>query len=173
VLFLIFATITTTLAGGHGYEDYGGSQHEHRDGDHVIGSYELKEADGTKRIVKYRAGPGTGFEAVVEKVGEAVHPAVYGTGGGHEGIKGGYGGVGGGYGGYGIAKGVIGGGGEGGFGGVGGTSYTGPIHWSNQGHEGLGGGSGGGFGGHGGFGHGGRRRFRWARGIRGLREILM
>lgn len=80
------------------------SQHEHRHGDHLTGGYTLKEADGTHRIVKYKSGPHSGFEAVVERVGHAQHPAHYGKHGhGH------------------------------GHGGVGGTSYVGVTHWANQG----------------------------------------
>nr|XP_023020677.1 adult-specific cuticular protein ACP-20-like [Leptinotarsa decemlineata] len=86
------------------------SQYEHRHGPHVTGGYTLKEADGTHRIVKYTSGPYTGFEAVVERVGHAQHPAHYGHGHGH-----GHG-----------------------HGGVGGTSYVGVTHWSNQGHDGHG-----------------------------------
>ncbi|CAG9823687.1 unnamed protein product [Phaedon cochleariae] len=89
---------------------------EHRNGHHVTGQYTLKEADGTHRIVKYKAGPHSGFEAVVERVGHAQHPAHYGKHG-H--------------------------GGHGGHGGVGGTSYVGAIHWGNQGSEGGHGGHGG------------------------------
>ncbi|KAG5891300.1 hypothetical protein JTB14_000181 [Gonioctena quinquepunctata] len=84
------------------------SQHEHRDGHHATGGYTLKEADGTHRIVKYTSGPHTGFEAVVERVGHAQHPAHYGHGHGH------------------------------GHGGVGGTSYVGVTHWANQGSDGHG-----------------------------------
>ncbi|KAJ8927732.1 hypothetical protein NQ314_019734 [Rhamnusium bicolor] len=85
------------------------SQYEHRDGDHVNGGYTLKEADGTQRIVKYIAGPHNGFEAIVERIGHAQHPAHYGHG--HHGH---------------------------GHGGVGGTSYVGVTHWGNQGHGGHG-----------------------------------
>ncbi|KAG5891299.1 hypothetical protein JTB14_000180 [Gonioctena quinquepunctata] len=84
------------------------SQHEHSDGHHATGGYTLKEADGTHRIVKYTSGPHTGFEAVVERVGHAQHPAHYGHGHGH------------------------------GHGGVGGTSYVGVTHWANQGSDGHG-----------------------------------
>ncbi|XP_050507295.1 cuticle protein 7-like [Diabrotica virgifera virgifera] len=84
------------------------SQHEHRHGHHVTGGYTLKEADGTHRVVKYKSAPHTGFEAVVERVGHAQHPAHYGHGhGGH---------------------------GHGGHGGA--TSYVGVTHWANQGSEG-------------------------------------
>lgn len=42
---------------------------EERDGDQVKGSYTLKEADGTTRIVEYKADHHNGFNAVVHKVG--------------------------------------------------------------------------------------------------------
>ncbi|XP_018561133.1 cuticle protein 19-like [Anoplophora glabripennis] len=84
------------------------SQHEQRIGHHITGSYTLKEADGTTRIVKYRSGPHTGFEAVVERIGQAQHPSQYAPGHGH-------------------AQ---------GFGGA--TSHVGGTHWSNQGPEGHG-----------------------------------
>lgn len=51
--------------------------YEHRDGDVVKGAYSLKEADGTTRIVEYRADPKNGFTAVVKRIGTAVHPQVY------------------------------------------------------------------------------------------------
>ncbi|KAM7356215.1 adult-specific cuticular protein ACP-22-like [Cochliomyia hominivorax] len=53
------------------------NQWEHRDGDHVKGSYSLKEADGTTRIVEYSADDHNGFNAVVKKIGHARHPEVY------------------------------------------------------------------------------------------------
>ncbi|KAL3277768.1 hypothetical protein HHI36_013108 [Cryptolaemus montrouzieri] len=67
------------------------SQWEHRDGHHVKGAYTLKEADGTIRIVEYTAGPHTGFQAVVKRIGHAHHPAHYGHhhGGSHHGGHGG------------------------------------------------------------------------------------
>jgi hypothetical protein len=49
------------------------SQWEHRDGDKVEGEYSLDEADGTKRIVKYKADKHSGFHAHVERVGHAHH----------------------------------------------------------------------------------------------------
>lgn len=49
-------------------------QHEHRNGHHLTGGYSLKEPDGTHRVVKYRSGPHSGFEAVVERNGHAKHP---------------------------------------------------------------------------------------------------
>lgn len=70
----------------------------------MTGGYTLKEADGTTRIVKYEAGPHSGFNAVVERVGHAQHPAHYGHGhGGHAG--------------------------HGAHGGHGGTSYVGVTHF--------------------------------------------
>lgn len=53
--------------------------YEHRDGDVVKGSYSMKEADGTTRIVEYHATPKGGFNAVVKRIGTAVHPQVYKT----------------------------------------------------------------------------------------------
>ncbi|KAM7357616.1 uncharacterized protein ACRADG_002893 [Cochliomyia hominivorax] len=55
------------------------NQWEQRDGDHVKGSYSLKEADGTTRVVEYTADDHHGFNAVVKKIGHAVHPVVYAT----------------------------------------------------------------------------------------------
>ncbi|CAH1381184.1 unnamed protein product [Tenebrio molitor] len=81
------------------------SQFEHRHGKEVTGSYSLKEADGTTRVVKYHAGPHSGFNAVVERIGHAQHPAHYG----HVG-----------HGGF---------GGQGGHGGHGGSSYVGVTHY--------------------------------------------
>ncbi|CAH1163674.1 unnamed protein product [Phaedon cochleariae] len=45
-------------------------QYEERDGDEVKGSYSLKEADGTTRVVEYKADKHNGFNAVVHKIGE-------------------------------------------------------------------------------------------------------
>ncbi|XP_067643369.1 adult-specific cuticular protein ACP-20-like [Eurosta solidaginis] len=53
------------------------SQWEHRDGDHVKGAYTLEEADGTTRVVEYTADDHNGFNAVVKKIGHALHPQVY------------------------------------------------------------------------------------------------
>ncbi|XP_031349911.1 cuticle protein 19-like [Photinus pyralis] len=96
-------------AAGHGHEDYyahpkysfnyavhdphTGDEKQHieeRDGDQVKGSYSLKEADGTTRLVEYKADKHNGFNAVVHKIGEAHHqaPAVHGYGQ----LDGGYGG---------------------------------------------------------------------------------
>lgn len=44
----------------------------------MTGGYTLKEPDGTHRIVKYKSGPHTGFEAIVERKGHAKHAPVYG-----------------------------------------------------------------------------------------------
>jgi hypothetical protein len=52
-------------------------QHESRVGDRVVGQYSLLESDGTKRVVDYEANPHTGFNAVVRKLGTAVHPSSY------------------------------------------------------------------------------------------------
>ncbi|TMW47252.1 hypothetical protein DOY81_007668 [Sarcophaga bullata] len=53
-------------------------QWEHRDGDHVKGSYSLKEADGTTRVVEYSADQCLMIiNAVVKKIGHAHHPEVY------------------------------------------------------------------------------------------------
>lgn len=49
-------------------------QQETRVGDVVKGEYSLAEPDGTIRIVKYTADKVNGFNAVVEKIGKAVHP---------------------------------------------------------------------------------------------------
>ncbi|KAK9881134.1 hypothetical protein WA026_014485 [Henosepilachna vigintioctopunctata] len=67
------------------------SQWEHRDGHHVKGAYTLKEADGTTRLVEYTAGPHSGFNAVVKRIGHAHHPGHYGhhQGGHHQGGHGG------------------------------------------------------------------------------------
>lgn len=50
------------------------SQYETRDGDFVKGAYSLVEPDGTVRVVEYTSHPHTGFNAVVKKLGHAVHP---------------------------------------------------------------------------------------------------
>ncbi|KAL1505349.1 hypothetical protein ABEB36_004936 [Hypothenemus hampei] len=100
VILIVFLTSTATLADyyGQGHEnhhdqvpnyhfEYGvhdphthdiKSQYEHREHDHVHGAYSLKEPDGTQRIVEYIAGPHTGFQAVVRRIGHAQHPAYYG-----------------------------------------------------------------------------------------------
>ncbi|XP_066591654.1 cuticle protein 19-like [Prorops nasuta] len=51
------------------------SQEEVRDGDVVKGSYRVNEPDGTIRVVDYTADSHNGFNAVVKKIGHAVHPA--------------------------------------------------------------------------------------------------
>lgn len=106
------------------------AQYEHRDGHVVKGGYTLKEADGTTRVVEYIAGPHSGFNAVVKRLGHAHHPAHYGIGG-QGGFGGGYGGQGGligGQGGYIGGQGGFGGYG-GGQGGLGGSSYVGVTHF--------------------------------------------
>lgn len=40
----------------------------------------MKEADGTHRVVKYKSGPHSGFEAIVERNGHAQHPGKHGHG---------------------------------------------------------------------------------------------
>ncbi|XP_005184970.1 adult-specific cuticular protein ACP-20 [Musca domestica] len=65
-------------------------QWEQRDGDKVKGSYSLKEADGTTRIVEYHADKHNGFNAIVKQIGHpVVHHKVYY--GGFEGSYGGHG----------------------------------------------------------------------------------
>lgn len=83
------------------------SQHEQREGHLVTGGYTLKEADGTTRVVKYRSGPHTGFEAIVERIGQAHHPSQYSLGYPHGHPQG--------------------------FGGA--TSHVGATQHSNQGYE--------------------------------------
>ncbi|XP_049822703.1 cuticle protein 7-like [Aethina tumida] len=53
------------------------AQYEERDGDQVKGYYMMKEADGTTRIVEYKADKHNGFQAVVHKVGEPKHEEYY------------------------------------------------------------------------------------------------
>ncbi|KAJ8914943.1 hypothetical protein NQ315_002466 [Exocentrus adspersus] len=97
IVILLFSIVILRSADGHDHPhykfEYGvhdphthdmKSQHEHRDGHHVTGSYTLKEPDGTTRIVKYKAGPHTGFEAIVERIGHAHHPSHYGHEHGHD-----------------------------------------------------------------------------------------
>nr|CAD7598354.1 unnamed protein product [Timema genevievae] len=50
------------------------NQWESRDGDVVKGSYSLVESDGTVRTVDYTADKHNGFNAVVKKSGQAIHP---------------------------------------------------------------------------------------------------
>ncbi|KAJ8936040.1 hypothetical protein NQ318_015446 [Aromia moschata] len=61
---------------------------EERDGDEVKGSYSLKEADGTTRVVEYKADKHNGFRAVVHKIGEPRQQIEIG----HGDLGGGYGG---------------------------------------------------------------------------------
>ncbi|KAK9881129.1 hypothetical protein WA026_014480 [Henosepilachna vigintioctopunctata] len=93
-LYLLVLTVTAVTFGhehhyapAHYKFDYGvhdphthdvKSQWEHRDGKEVKGAYTLKEADGTTRLVEYTAGPHSGFNAVVKRIGHAHHPAHYG-----------------------------------------------------------------------------------------------
>ncbi|GJQ66162.1 hypothetical protein Trydic_g4224 [Trypoxylus dichotomus] len=66
---------------------------EERDGDQVKGSYTVKEADGTTRIVEYQADGHNGFNAVVHKVGTPTNGGDAGGYGGASGYgDGGYGG---------------------------------------------------------------------------------
>lgn len=51
------------------------SQHEVRDDEVVKGSYTVAEPDGTLRTVHYTANDHNGFNAVVERSGQPVHPA--------------------------------------------------------------------------------------------------
>ncbi|KAL9700002.1 hypothetical protein quinque_003443 [Culex quinquefasciatus] len=54
------------------------SQWEIRDGKHGLkGGYTLDEADGTKRVVQYKADKWNGFQAIVKRIGHAVHPQTY------------------------------------------------------------------------------------------------
>lgn len=52
------------------------SQWEVRDGDVVKGEYSVDEPDGTTRIVSYTSDKHNGFNAVVKKVGKALHPQI-------------------------------------------------------------------------------------------------
>lgn len=61
---------------------------EERDGDKVKGSYTLKEADGTTRVVEYEADKHNGFNAKVHKIGEPKKEIE--AGGGYGGHYGGY-----------------------------------------------------------------------------------
>lgn len=63
---------------------------EHRHGDHVEGEYSLAEADGTHRVVKYKANSKEGFNAVVKTIGKPISGGS--AGGSGSGIGGGYGG---------------------------------------------------------------------------------
>lgn len=69
-------------------------QYEVRDGHVVKGAYSLHEPDGTIRVVEYVAGPHSGFNAVVKRIGHAHHPQHYHHhDGGHGGSDEGYGGA--------------------------------------------------------------------------------
>ena len=50
------------------------AQSEVREGDVVKGSYSLTEPDGTLRVVEYTADAARGFNAIVKRIGQAVHP---------------------------------------------------------------------------------------------------
>lgn len=54
------------------------SQHEARDGDVVKGYYTVADPDGTHRTVHYTSDKHSGFNAIVQRSGHAVHPQVYG-----------------------------------------------------------------------------------------------
>lgn len=58
----------------------------------VKGQYSLKEADGTTRVVEYKADKHNGFTAVVHKIGEPKkeEPQHHFEGGEYEGYYGGY-----------------------------------------------------------------------------------
>ncbi|XP_065074933.1 cuticle protein 18.6-like [Ochlerotatus camptorhynchus] len=43
------------------------------------GGYTLDEPDGTKRYVEYKADKWNGFQAIVKRIGHAVHPQSYGA----------------------------------------------------------------------------------------------
>ncbi|XP_065369050.1 adult-specific cuticular protein ACP-22-like [Calliphora vicina] len=59
------------------------SHSESRDGGHVKGSYSLKEADGTTRVVEYTADKHKGFNAVVHTLGHDAHNYGHGDHYGH------------------------------------------------------------------------------------------
>ncbi|XP_055633134.1 cuticle protein 19-like [Toxorhynchites rutilus septentrionalis] len=50
------------------------SQWEQRDGEIVVGSYSLDEADGSHRVVTYNSDDHNGFHAHVLRVGHGQHP---------------------------------------------------------------------------------------------------
>ncbi|KAG8237009.1 hypothetical protein J437_LFUL017425 [Ladona fulva] len=58
---------------------------ETRDGDVVKGAYSVNEPDGTIRKVEYTADKHNGFNAVVHRLGKAVHPEVVHSHGGYGG----------------------------------------------------------------------------------------
>lgn len=83
LLFMFFPRIDSLQAHPQYKFEYGVKDHhtgdvksqtEHRDGDHVSGSYSLLEADGTTRLVEYTADGHNGFNAHVKRVGHAKHP---------------------------------------------------------------------------------------------------
>lgn len=51
-------------------------QSEVRVGDLVKGQYSLAEPDGTIRVVKYTSDGINGFNAIVERIGKAIHPQI-------------------------------------------------------------------------------------------------
>ncbi|XP_055604480.1 larval/pupal rigid cuticle protein 66-like [Uranotaenia lowii] len=53
------------------------AQWEMSNGDALKGGYTLDEPDGTKRVVQYKADKWNGFQAVVKRIGHAVHPKHY------------------------------------------------------------------------------------------------
>ncbi|XP_021695230.1 cuticle protein 19 [Aedes aegypti] len=55
------------------------SQWEISDGHGLKGGYTLDEPDGTKHYVEYKADKWHGFQAIVKRVGHAIHPKTYGT----------------------------------------------------------------------------------------------
>nr|XP_019532678.2 pro-resilin-like [Aedes albopictus]XP_029725120.1 pro-resilin-like [Aedes albopictus]XP_029725123.1 pro-resilin-like [Aedes albopictus] len=94
---ILFAFVATCLAGydhddwdsGAKYKfEYGvkdphtgdhKSQWEISDGHGLKGGYTLDEPDGTKRYVQYKADKWHGFQAIVKRIGHAVHPQSYGA----------------------------------------------------------------------------------------------
>ncbi|KAJ8945660.1 hypothetical protein NQ318_012378 [Aromia moschata] len=54
------------------------SHREIRDGENVYGYYTFKEADGSTRVVNYKVGPQTGFEATVERLELGERPEIKG-----------------------------------------------------------------------------------------------
>ncbi|XP_053686589.1 uncharacterized protein LOC128736134 [Sabethes cyaneus] len=55
------------------------SQWEISNGDGLKGGYTVDEPDGTKRLVQYKADKWHGFQAIVKRIGQAVHPQNYGS----------------------------------------------------------------------------------------------
>ncbi|XP_021695229.1 pro-resilin [Aedes aegypti] len=55
------------------------SQWEISHGHGLKGGYTLDEPDGTKRYVEYKADKWHGFQAIVKRIGHAVHPKSYGA----------------------------------------------------------------------------------------------